>query len=930
MLHFNYSELANFIQKESGRVSVSFSPSGTVASTAAIGVRPEQQHRVIITTAGNMDPSRQTTVQKQTTDAENRTSLLAELIQASGLVEGGSETSGNEWFEFDDTGQSGTHDSLPASSSMPTLVSLPNSGAKIVQRSSSGEDHTGVAQEHYYSLEQAMSLLNSDSSEGETVITSQPMSRIVSSSGGERILTTQGGGIGRRLSASVVAEKGGVQRGSDLDNSSRSTDLSDMQQFHQSGELDPQTGLFYSAGGSSSGQQIMVRDGSILTTQVPVTVPRRTSVPVVETRQVSLQPAARPVVQNVISVPVRNQQPPPNQAPPGQHMDLVRSSLAHAQINLESFGFGDEGLDSYPPMEADSGEVAVVAGGGEELVDQHQFEIGEGGNFDAHTALLEESEAGAAELMSTVQPVASQVGITTPLPASETLAPSPQSQQQQQQQHQQQQHQPPSTQPSVPVSRQPGRSATFIPLEEAKGTRSSTINVVTREQRDLPSAAYVSATTVTSNNTAPSTTAVVVSSNSTAPPPPSTSALHNSKVFTATSVSTPTVSISLSPSLAQSCPTTRLSPLPPASNTAASQNSVQSGVVSVLPQSTVANNSSGGGVPYVSVTSSAPSGPRNSVALKSSLLTASPSPQLPPHTVVLDTSAVSAGSSDVPRTIGSLATVTSVSSVVVGTPNAGVTARGGNVAVLGDGHAPAVNSRVDGHTPTDSGVTVRPLGERLSEAVSLSGAPSVVEFTTLASSSPVDQEVDLIAIGDAGLSDKTADGLNYDANALRQSKRKRKPPSALEEAAGGSAGGSWVRAASNILTKVSRFRGASREKGELNAAAWFTHPVDQADAPDYYNIIKRPMDFSTIRKKLESGVYGQFEEFHADMQLVRDNCFVYNAANTRVYQDCTQVFRFYQQEIDRLLEKSPTKTPTGQTGSPPKKIIRIDKSPGKT
>ena len=47
-----------------------------------------------------------------------------------------------------------------------------------------------------------------------------------------------------------------------------------------------------------------------------------------------------------------------------------------------------------------------------------------------------------------------------------------------------------------------------------------------------------------------------------------------------------------------------------------------------------------------------------------------------------------------------------------------------------------------------------------------------------------------------GSSDKSADGLSYDANSLRQSKRKRKPPSALDEAAGGSDGRSWARVAS--------------------------------------------------------------------------------------------------------------------------------------
>lgn len=53
-----FQELANFIQKESGRqVSVSISPSGTVTSASLGGRLPE--HRVIITTASNSDAIRQ-------------------------------------------------------------------------------------------------------------------------------------------------------------------------------------------------------------------------------------------------------------------------------------------------------------------------------------------------------------------------------------------------------------------------------------------------------------------------------------------------------------------------------------------------------------------------------------------------------------------------------------------------------------------------------------------------------------------------------------------------------------------------------------------------------------------------------------------------------------------------------------------------------
>ena len=49
-------------------------------------------------------------------------------------------------------------------------------------------------------------------------------------------------------------------------------------------------------------------------------------------------------------------------------------------------------------------------------------------------------------------------------------------------QQKQQQQQQLSVQPTVSVSRLPARPAAFIPLEDVKGTRSSGINIITREQ----------------------------------------------------------------------------------------------------------------------------------------------------------------------------------------------------------------------------------------------------------------------------------------------------------------------------------------------------------------------------------------------------------------------------------------------------------------
>lgn len=61
---------------------------------------------------------------------------------------------------------------------------------------------------------------------------------------------------------------------------------------------------------------------------------------------------------------------------------------------------------------------------------------------------------------------------------------------------------------------------------------------------------------------------------------------------------------------------------------------------------------------------------------------------------------------------------------------------------------------------------------------------------------------------------------------------------------------------------------------------WFLEPVDpiKFNIPDYALIIKNPMDFGTIRKKLESMKYDSHEMFAEDVRLVFRNAITFNAA----------------------------------------------------
>lgn len=67
---------------------------------------------------------------------------------------------------------------------------------------------------------------------------------------------------------------------------------------------------------------------------------------------------------------------------------------------------------------------------------------------------------------------------------------------------------------------------------------------------------------------------------------------------------------------------------------------------------------------------------------------------------------------------------------------------------------------------------------------------------------------------------------------------------------------------------------------ELKAHTEYSMPflsrVNKRDAPDYYNLIKNPMDLGSMTKKLKSLTYKSKVEFVADLNLIWDNCLKYN------------------------------------------------------
>jgi transcription initiation factor TFIID subunit 2 len=66
--------------------------------------------------------------------------------------------------------------------------------------------------------------------------------------------------------------------------------------------------------------------------------------------------------------------------------------------------------------------------------------------------------------------------------------------------------------------------------------------------------------------------------------------------------------------------------------------------------------------------------------------------------------------------------------------------------------------------------------------------------------------------------------------------------------------------------------------------------------PTYFDIIKHPMDFGTIRKRLESGKYSNADQLLKDAKQVFINCYLFNIPDDVV----TQMGRDLQAEFNRL------------------------------
>ncbi|XVF74107.1 hypothetical protein PTKIN_Ptkin13bG0033700 [Pterospermum kingtungense] len=103
----------------------------------------------------------------------------------------------------------------------------------------------------------------------------------------------------------------------------------------------------------------------------------------------------------------------------------------------------------------------------------------------------------------------------------------------------------------------------------------------------------------------------------------------------------------------------------------------------------------------------------------------------------------------------------------------------------------------------------------------------------------------------------------------------------------------------------------------------FSEPVDPEELPDYHDIIAHPMDFLTVRKKLDEGAYATLEQFEKDVFLICSNAMQYNSPDTIYFRQARSMQELAKKDFENLRQDS-------DEGEPRPKVVRRGRPPGKS
>ncbi|KAK9684277.1 hypothetical protein RND81_10G198400 [Saponaria officinalis] len=113
----------------------------------------------------------------------------------------------------------------------------------------------------------------------------------------------------------------------------------------------------------------------------------------------------------------------------------------------------------------------------------------------------------------------------------------------------------------------------------------------------------------------------------------------------------------------------------------------------------------------------------------------------------------------------------------------------------------------------------------------------------------------------------------------------------------------------------------------------FKEPVDtvKLNIPDYFNVIKHPMDYTTIKTKLASGEYTSPLGFASDVRLTFSNAMTYNPPKNDVHIMAQAMSKYFEQRWKNIEKKITVNTDVPRLASrmevPMQNTVAMDQNP---
>jgi hypothetical protein len=124
--------------------------------------------------------------------------------------------------------------------------------------------------------------------------------------------------------------------------------------------------------------------------------------------------------------------------------------------------------------------------------------------------------------------------------------------------------------------------------------------------------------------------------------------------------------------------------------------------------------------------------------------------------------------------------------------------------------------------------------------------------------------------------------------AISRKEARRRRQWAADDDAATAAGRAWPALPRHVVGKVLRTLLEEVIKQDKDKGGVFSVPVPRDDFPEYYEQIKNPIDYGSMKKKLDGGEYRSAQAMQKDFVLVMQNCLKFNAADSEIVQEARQ------------------------------------------